>query len=91
MAETFATLNTLCFLLPQVPLAVQHQLGAHAEGLATLGALVSLVAHVVVLVHIEVEPAREVLAAQLTVVGLLTHVHRWCLVRSKRSLKLQPQ
>lgn len=57
-----------------MPLAVQHQLGAHAEGFATLGAL-GLVVRVVVLVHIEVEHACEVLATQLTVVGLLAHVH----------------
>ena len=75
VAETFATLSTLCFRLAQVPLVGRHQLGAHAEGLATLGALEGLVARVVTLVHIEVEHTCEVLAAQLTVVGLLAHLH----------------
>lgn len=62
VAEALVALSTLCRQLAQVHLVVQHQHGAHAEGLAALRALVGLVAGMVVLVHVEVGHSREVLA-----------------------------
>lgn len=44
VTETLAALGALCRPLAQVGLAVQRQLGGHAEGPAALGALVGFVA-----------------------------------------------